>query len=336
MAENAAVPALFSGGPLASAADIRARAAQFKEYVVAINEFVESQMEEDVDFGVIPGTERKDKQGNVLPKDKQRPTIYKPGVLKLDMLFGLVPNFIETRRECDLDRAWFYIEYQTDMMHNGVKVAEGRGAAHSLETKWGFRIGGRKCPKCGEQTIFKSKRDGGWFCWEKKGGCGEQFPGDDPAIMDQEVGRVQNEAWADSMNTIIKQAMIRAHREGTLAATALSNRFTQDIGEEPPEGNTPYPSTAPYAPEENEPPHTTDRRSAAPAKPAMLDKETRELFAAKVQELMPEATDKERGAMIAKVGKATWPDYTDWRYATVGNLDTLLAAIKTELGKKGS
>jgi hypothetical protein len=140
--------------------------------------------------------------------------------------------------------------------------------------------------------------------------------------------KVVNPDLADSINTIDKMAQKRAKVAAVLNVTGLTRKYTQDVEDGPRQqaaGNDDVlPDDPPYPPDD---PHTTDR------KPVMLDKTTREIFANSVKDLTPKSDDKARAALVAKVGKAIIPGYSDWRYLTTEQLDPLLAAIKTEIEK---
>ena len=47
----------------------------------------------------------------------------------------------------------------------------------------------RKCPKCGQEAVFKEEYGTGWRCDKEKDGCDTQYPADEAAIIEQEVRR---------------------------------------------------------------------------------------------------------------------------------------------------
>jgi hypothetical protein len=238
-------------------------------------------MTEDVDYGIIPGT------GN-------KPTLYKSGAEKLSAFDKLVPTFHETvtlgdgvttphiriAMVCSL-------HYQTD---DGPIVGQGVGAANSWEKKYRWRDAQRLCPLCNQPTIFKSKQDGGWFCWAKKGGCGASFKQDDPAIVNQVQGRAENPDPFDGENTLKKMAAKRSYVDATLRATATSGLFTQDVEDMEPaqdktNGHSEPPAQRTAQRTQQQPPTTpTD-----PAKAA--DKAERAKWQAKWGELWNKAKD---------------------------------------------
>ena len=60
-------------------------------------------------------------------------------------------------------------------------------------------------------------------------GCGAQFHENDPAIVNQEVGKKPNPRIFDLTNTIDKMAQKRAFVGAVKAATAVSNFFHEDL-----------------------------------------------------------------------------------------------------------
>jgi len=174
-------------------------------------------MKPNIDFGKIPGCGPK-------------PTLLKPGAEKIANLFRLAPKTVfeiidmpnghrEYRATCSL--------YATD----GTFLGDGSGSCSTMESKYRYRNSERVCPACGESAIIKGKAEygGGWVCFKKKGGCGATFDDDDPAITDQEVGKVENPDIADVYNTCEKMADKRAFVAAVLKVTGASEVFTQDI-----------------------------------------------------------------------------------------------------------
>lgn len=175
-------------------------------------------------FGVIPGTEAK--QG-----EKPRPPVLlKPGAEKLCALFRLAASFdVKTK---DLPNGHREERVICTLTHitSGVVVASAIGSCSTLESKYRYRNGKPTCPECQQPTVFKSKEE--FFCWVKKGGCGETFELKDKRITDQPIGLTENRDIADTFNTVLKMAVKRAHIAATLLATAASDAFVveEDAG----------------------------------------------------------------------------------------------------------
>lgn len=184
--------------------------------------FVQRLMRPEVDYGKIPGTDKK--------------TLLKPGAEKLATFFGLAKRFHLVEKVEDWSGAehdgepFFYYLYRCALYLGDSLAAESDGSANSFESKYRYRKGERQCPVCNAAAILKSKEQGqGWFCWKKKGGCGATFYEQDPAIVSQIVGRVTNPDIADQVNTLQKMAQKRALVAATLLAVNASEFFTQDM-----------------------------------------------------------------------------------------------------------
>lgn len=183
-------------------------------------EFTRRVMQEGKDFGKIPGA-------------GDKPTLLKPGAEKLNNLFSHYPTFTVLDKVLDFDTGRFYFQYQCDIfrVEDGKRVGSGNGSCNSLEVKYRYRQGERKCPQCGKSSIIKGKEEygGGWICFAKKGGCGAKFTDGDSSIEGQQVGRIENPEPFDLVNTIDKMAQKRSFVAATLIACNASEFFTQDI-----------------------------------------------------------------------------------------------------------
>lgn len=213
----------------------------------AMKDFVGKVLRDDVDFGVIPGT--------------NKPTLLKPGAEKLCRFFGLSThlNPLETIMDWTGEKhngePFFYFQYKVVALRNGVAVAEGVGSCSNWEKKYRYRNADLICPSCGKPNIRKSKQGDGWYCWTKTGGCGATFRGNDKQITDQPHGQIINPDPADLVNTIDKMAQKRAFIAAVLIACNASEYFTQDIEdyyvegefEDKPKKTEPKPETTPEA-----------------------------------------------------------------------------------------
>jgi hypothetical protein len=207
----------------------------------------------DEDFGIIPGT--------------LKPTLLKPGAEKICQVYNLVPTFEERTIEGDGVTTPHLRIRQICNLHlqssDGPIVGEGVGAANSWEKKHRYRGGQRVCPKCHvEGSIKRSKfedrktGDKGWYCHDKAGGCGGQFRSDDPAIIEQQAGQVENPDPFDVENTLLKMATKRAHVDAVLRTTATSGLFSQDLEDMGP------PDEAPRSATKAAPPAAEPRRAS--------------------------------------------------------------------------
>ena len=188
-----------------------------------ITEFVSRVLRRDVDYGMIPGTDKL--------------TLLKPGAEKLTTFFGLSTRFQLLERIEDWTgedhggEPFFYYLYRCQLSRGDLLVAEADGSCNSRETKYRYREAQRVCPECGQAAIIKGKEEygGGWLCFRKKGGCGAKFPNGDAVIESQQTGRVPNAEIADQVNTIQKMGQKRSLIAATLLAVNASEFFTQDV-----------------------------------------------------------------------------------------------------------
>jgi hypothetical protein len=181
-------------------------------------------MKEGVHYGNIPGVDK--------------PTLLKPGAELLGMTFQLDPQFsVEERREGD--HLECIVTCTLFSIPTGHRVGSGIGSCTTKESKYAYRNGKRKCPECGsDAALNKSKREPGFYCWDKKGGCGATFGPSDKRITEQQVGRVANPDIADQYNTVRKMACKRAHVAAILFACGASELFTQDVEDMPSNDNS--------------------------------------------------------------------------------------------------
>ncbi len=189
----------------------------------AVTEFVSRVLRKDVDYGVIPGTEKR--------------TLLKPGAEKLTTFFGLSTRFelLERIEDWTGERhggePFFYYLYRCRLFRGDVLIAEGDASCNSREAKYRWREAQRACPACGQSAIIKGREEygGGWVCFKKKGGCGAKYPDGDQTIESQQTGRVFNPDIADQVNTIQKMAQKRSLVGAVLLAVNASEFFTQDV-----------------------------------------------------------------------------------------------------------
>ena len=199
--------------------------------VIAMVDLVHSIMKEVMrpgeHYGVIPGTERKDKDG----KDISKPSLLQPGAQKLCMTFRLVPKY--EVEETILPGGHLDVRTKTTLTHIETErvVGSGVGSCSTMEAKYRWRKAERLCPSCGKPAIIKGKAEygGGWLCFDKKGGCKAKFKDDDPAITQQVVGQAENPDIADTWNTVRKMSKKRSFVDATIQALAVSDLFTQDV-----------------------------------------------------------------------------------------------------------
>lgn len=192
-------------------------------------EVMRSVMQEGTHFGVIPGT--------------QKPTLLKPGMEVLCNLYNYVANAILEEvvygngTDAPQIRARVRCEVHAGSL-SGAVVGVGYGSANSWEPRYRWRKASRTCPECGQPAIIEGKQfkpgdPKQWICWKKpdKGmnGCGLKFAFDDSRITEQPFGKAENPDPYELENTLVKMAEKRAKVDATIAATATSDLFTQDV-----------------------------------------------------------------------------------------------------------
>jgi hypothetical protein len=191
-----------------------------------IKDLMKKVFVKDLHYGIIPGTERKDRDGNEIAK----PTLLKAGAEKLSVMFRLSPSYEIQESFLEGGHREYRITCTLTHIPTGEVWGTGVGQASTMESRHRYRKGERVCPTCGNETIIKGKAEygGGWICFQKKGGCGAKFSESDPAITEQVVGRMENDNPADQVNTVLKMGKKRALTDATLTCTGASDFFTQD------------------------------------------------------------------------------------------------------------
>ncbi len=97
---------------------------QAEQQVRQLQEFIKRVMQENEDYGKIPGC----------PK----PTLLKPGAEKLCEIYGLAPHVEITGRIEDWDKGFFHYEVRVSLIskRSGQPVAQGVGCANSREKRY--------------------------------------------------------------------------------------------------------------------------------------------------------------------------------------------------------
>ncbi len=209
-----------NGGPALPAMTIQ-EAVERRQLLV---EFTRRIMQDGVDYGAVPGTDK--------------PTLLKPGAEKLCTFFNLVPVLECVEEVKDWTGAehggepFFYFRYRCTLLtRSGSQVCVADGSCNSWESKYRWRKAERICPHCKASAIIRGKAQygGGWICFERRGGCGARFKAGDAQIEQQVVGRVPNPDVFDQVNTIQKMASKRALVAAVLLGVNASEFFTQDV-----------------------------------------------------------------------------------------------------------
>ena len=207
---------------------------EVNEQINVARKLIRKHLIEDVDFGIIEGTDK--------------PSLHKTGAEKIAQIFGTRPEYEVLHRIDDWDKGLFAYEIKCSLVsvRTGNVVAQGVGECNTYEPKYRYRKGERKCPNCGEEAIRKSNRNPEWYCWAKLGGCGHTWAVGTGIIEALTTGQVENPDRAGQRNTVLKMSKIRALRDAALGIGALSAIYTQDIAEEhdPAVATSPAPARA--------------------------------------------------------------------------------------------
>jgi len=203
---------------------------EVKAALEQMHRLVKDVLKEGIHYGVQQGTDQK--------------ALKKPGAEEVFKAFLCRPEYEDmpgTGVNVADQQCTFRYKCRAVRWDTGEILAEGIGSCSSLEKKYHLRHGSAKCPNCNKEAIIKGKfpdpqfRDGYWFCWGKKGGCGRKFALD--TIDAPEDRETTLEEWADLINTIDKMAQKRAMVACALTLGAVSAMFTQDIDEAWDEGD---------------------------------------------------------------------------------------------------
>ncbi len=170
-----------------------------------------------------------------IPGCGDKPVLLKPGAEVIALTFQFAASYDDTITDLGNGHREYSIVCTLTHRPTGGYVGQGIGSCSTRETKYLYRKAEQSCPECGKETIIKGKREygGGWLCYQKKGGCGAKFKDGDPAIENQNMGRVEHDNPADYFNTCLKMAKKRAFVDAILTSTAASDVFTQDLEDDP-------------------------------------------------------------------------------------------------------
>lgn len=192
--DNNMALATTTGGALVDSIDINAVAATMQK-VNTFQTIIQKNLQEGRDFGRVPGTDK--------------PTLLKSGAEKVNMIFGLYPEYDFLRQTVDFDRGFFDYEIRCTLYRKGEPVAQGVGSCNSREKKY------RYVTKSEQQLAEAGISAEGANAFTDRYGR-VKYRVEDPDI-------------ADKANTILKMAKKRAYVDATLQVASLSDLFTQDL-----------------------------------------------------------------------------------------------------------
>lgn len=206
--------------------DVRTMVAAVKNRLAAVRELMKSELVEDRDYGVIPGTTKK--------------VLLLPGAEKIALMFQFAPTYEISitdlpggHRECNAVCTLTHAA-------TGRIIGQLAGSSSTMEAKHRYRgASGKVCPKCGAMSCKPSKKEfgGGYWCDAKAGGCGERFKpntAECTALDALPTTKQENLDPADQWNTVKKVAQKRAYVGAVKCASAASEVFTADLEDGPP------------------------------------------------------------------------------------------------------
>lgn len=172
-----------------------------------IKKLVKGALEEDVDYGLIPGC-------------GDKPSLLKPGAEKLLLLFKL-GSFPEAQDLSEPDVVRFVVRTKIIHIPSGREICVGIGSASSDEEKYKWRK--VVCDEEFETTPDERKR----LKWKK----GNYDRAAHSYGKPEQIKQVRTNP-ADLNNTIIKMASKRSLVDAAIRATAASDILAQDLEEE--------------------------------------------------------------------------------------------------------
>ena len=230
-----------------------------KAQLELLESYVKTVLRPDEDYGSVPGV--------------QRQFLWKAGAENLFAAFNCHAEFEVVERVIDTATGYILYSHRCRAVHHGTgQIMEvGDGSCNSYEVKYRYRNSERVCPRCQAATIRKSRRDeGGWYCWNKIGGCGAQFPDGDASVENQNTERQENPDKMDLANTIMKMSMKRSSVDCAMRFPGVARFFAvpRDAAEQATseEGEASQPTGAPAAARPAS--RSQARRTAAQAAPA--------------------------------------------------------------------
>ncbi|MFB0841834.1 hypothetical protein [Paenibacillus oleatilyticus] len=180
-----------------NAADLRKKLDAMKQKLNLTKEFFREVMQEGVDYGIIPGTDK--------------PTLYKAGAEGLCEFYNLAPTIAGKVEDKSHESGYYAVDITIRLIHRntGSIIAEGVGHANTYENRYRWRwVSERDLPKGIDPTDLVSKDFG------KNGSSWIKY-------------RMENDDMHSIWNTVLKMAKKRALVDAVLSATRSSGIFAQ-------------------------------------------------------------------------------------------------------------
>ena len=183
-----------------SAFEMQNNLTELKSKINMVQQFVQSVMKVDLDYGTIPGTDNR--------------SLFQPGADKLNALYGFARLIKDKDEVKNFETGHYDVTVKVQLVHraSGAVVGEGEGSCSTRESKYRYRwVFESDLPRgIDKETIvskgFKSRKTG----------------------KEYYKYRIENSDLCDVWNTVLKMAIKRAYVSATLAATGLSGIFQMD------------------------------------------------------------------------------------------------------------
>lgn len=180
-----------------SAGDLRKKLDAMKQKLNLTKEFFREVMQEGVDYGIIPGTDK--------------PALFKAGAEGLCEFYNLAPTIAGKAEDKVHETGYYAVDLTIRLIHrvSGSIIAEGVGHANTYESRYRWRwVSERDLPKgIDPRDLVSKERDGRY-------GKFVQY-------------RIENDDMHSIWNTVLKMAKKRALVDAVLSATRSSGIFAQ-------------------------------------------------------------------------------------------------------------
>ncbi|PJN56150.1 hypothetical protein PAEVO_28730 [Paenibacillus sp. GM2FR] len=180
-----------------SATDLRRKLDAMKQKLNLTKEFFREVMQDGVDYGIIPGTDK--------------PTLYKAGAEGLCEFYNLAPTIASKVEDKVHETGYYAVDVTIRLLHRGTGsiIAEGVGHANTYESRYRWRwVSEKDVPKGVSKEDLVSKERSGQY------GKYVQY-------------RMENDDMHSIWNTVLKMAKKRALVDAVLSATRSSGIFAQ-------------------------------------------------------------------------------------------------------------
>lgn len=174
-----------------------------KQKLNLTKEFFREVMQEGVDYGTIPGTDK--------------PTLFKAGAEGLCEFYNLAPTIANKVEDKSHETGYYAVDVTVRLIHRGTGsiIAEGVGHANTYESRYRWRwFSEYKLPKgVDKDSLYKEERDE----WKNGRRTGNTYT----------MYRMENDDMHSIWNTVLKMAKKRALVDAVLSATRSSGIFSQ-------------------------------------------------------------------------------------------------------------